>query len=169
MIVRRFAEPDLGQTRIPIVNLVSACPTYFRPLGILIISTDKYHKSTFSSRCMQCTVSFMCQPARLKLKCLLSHFGTKMSLLKCALLKHHSLLTVPHITLGSRLWINQYSSSITVCFMLHDSNHNVGKGPYVHKQTYLAFTSISRLLFNAVVYMASLSLRQEVMTRQCMT
>ena len=44
-----------------------------------------------------------------------------------------------------------------------------GKGPYVYKQTYLAFTSISRLLFNAVVYMASLSLRQEVMTRQRMT
>ena len=36
--------------------------------------------------------------------------------------------------------------------MLHDSNHNVGKGPFVYKQTYLAFTSISRLLFNAVVY-----------------
>ena len=53
--------------------------------------------------------------------------------------------------------------------MLHDSNHNVGKGPYVYKQTYLAFTRILRLLFNAVVYMAQLRLRQEVMTRQCMT
>ena len=42
-------------------------------------------------------------------------------------------------------WIN---------YMLHDSNHNVGKGPFVYKQTNLAFTSISRLLFNAVVYLA---------------
>ena len=51
----------------------------------------------------------------------------------------------------------------------HDSNHNVGKDPFVYKQTYLTFTSISRLLFNAVVYLAYLRLRQEVMTRQCMT
>ena len=29
--------------------------------------SDKYHKSTFSSRCMQCAVSSMCQPAQFKL------------------------------------------------------------------------------------------------------
>ena len=34
--------------------------------------------------------------------------------------------------------------------MSDDSNHNVGKGPFVYKQTYIAFTR----LFNAVVYMA---------------
>ena len=72
MIVRRFAEPDLGQTRM---SDLFASAGYTHNLKVKKIS-DKYHKSTFSSRCTQCAVSFMCQPAQLKLNCLLSYFGT---------------------------------------------------------------------------------------------
>ena len=37
--------------------------------------------------------------------------------------------------------------------MSHDSNHNVGKGPFVYKQTKLILSKFTPL-FNAVVYMA---------------
>ena len=48
-------------------------------LGILVYLkekkiSDKYHISTFSSMCMQCAVSSMCQPAQFKLNCQRTHF-----------------------------------------------------------------------------------------------
>ena len=58
---RRFAGPDLGQTSIPIVASLGTL-IYLKEKKI----SDKYHKSTFSSRCMQCSVSSMCQPAQFK-------------------------------------------------------------------------------------------------------
>ena len=39
-IVQRFAGPDEGQTSIPRVNLVRACPTY-NMLGIFIYLKEK--------------------------------------------------------------------------------------------------------------------------------
>ena len=76
MFVRRFAGPGLGQTSIPIVNLLLKRMLDFASdahdtLGILIYLkekkiSNKYTCTTnliFSSRCMQCAVLSMCQPA----------------------------------------------------------------------------------------------------------
>ena len=47
-------------------------------------------------------------------------------------------------------------------FMSHNSNHNVGKGPFIYKQTYLAnYTQ----LFNAVVYTTSTVTCKRLITR----
>ena len=62
---RRFAGPDLGQTRIPYLFASLGTLIYFKEKKI----SDKYHESTFSLRCMQCSVSSMCQPAQFKLDC----------------------------------------------------------------------------------------------------
>ena len=63
---------------------------------------------------------------------LLQH-GTKTQtrLRKCAFTTHHDTHKVVKHHRFYVEWMN---------FMSHDSNHNVGKGPFVYKQTYLAFT-----------------------------
>ena len=62
----------------------------------------------------------------------------------------HSLLTVTHIKLG----VDQVQASPLYVewmnFMSHNSNNNVGKGPFVSANLLCKFT----LLFNPVVYMA---------------
>ena len=119
MIVRRFAGPDLGQTSIPIFNLVSACPTYLRRMRTIrwvysyISKKRKFQTSTTHLPFLQDACSAPFHPC-VNLNCQRTYFY-HILVLRCALLKHHSLLTVPHITLESRCWLKQYSSSITVC------------------------------------------------------
>ena len=48
-------------------------------------------------------------------------------------------------------------NGLIICFTTPTTTWE--KGPFVYKQTYLAFTSISRLLLNAVVDLAKLRLR----------
>ena len=160
MIVRRFAEPDLGQTSIPIVYLVSAYPTYLRPLGIFIYFkgkkiSDKYHKSTFSSRCMQCAVSSMCQPAQFKLNCQRTQHNfiifwyldepAQMCAFKTPFIAHCATHNAWEQMMAQSVQLKYHSvlNGLIKCFTTH--NHNVEKGPFIYKQTYIAFTSISIL------------------------
>ena len=81
MFVRRFAGPGLGLTSIPIVTLLLkrmfdfASDAHDTP-GILIYLKEKKISNKYTcttSRCMQCAVLYMCQPA-LSTDIILSYF-----------------------------------------------------------------------------------------------
>ena len=99
---RRFAGPDLGQTSIPIVNLVSACPIYLRRLVHSYISKKrKFQTSTTNLHFLQDACSAPFHPC-VNLLNLNKTVNGHNFIIFWYLDVHHSLLTVPYITLGSR-------------------------------------------------------------------